>query len=154
MMVETWAEMALRSRTSSWLNSRGPGGLHHQHADGCLLRVDGNAEEGVVPFFAGLGKVQEAGMRRGVHDHHGVACLHHQSGQSLVDGHGHPPHGRLVEAPRGAECQPPALGIEQVDRADLGLHALRDDARDAVEAPLQVLGFIDEAADLLQGDEM
>src|SRR5262249_39177521 len=58
--------------------------------------------------------------------------------------------GTALKAGRGPEGERLGLRVEQVERADLGAHPLRDHLDDAVQGLLEVLGLADQRADVLE----
>ena len=71
-----------------------------------------------------------------------LAVLDHQPDQSLVDPHRDLADRFLFQADRGAQHQALALGVEEVERTDLDLHAGGDRGDDLIEGLAQRVGGV------------
>jgi hypothetical protein len=130
-------------------------GLRHQHPDGLLPPfLDRNPEKRVESFLAGFGEVFVARMAHRVGDRHRLAFFDHQPNQPLAHAHRHSSDRLAVETHGCAQDQPLALGIEQIQRADLRLHPLGDRRDDLVESFAQGgMGLAGNRGDFLDQGE-
>ena len=97
--------------------------LRDQHAERLLAPVmNRHAEKSMKALLAGLGKILVALMADRVGDVNRLVFFQDKADQSLV--------------------QPLALRIEEVERADLGLHPARNRERDAVQRLAEVVGML------------
>ena len=130
-----------------------PQRLHDQDAERCALLGDRHAEERVVALLAGLGEVLVARVRQRIDDHHRLVLLDDHAGEAFVDAHRHLADGGALETGGRPQRQPLILGIEEVERADLGAHLLGDDLDDVLERLLEILRMTGERTDVLEQRE-
>ena len=117
--------------------------LRDQHAERLLAPVmHRHAEKSVEALLAGLGKILVARMADRVGHVHRLVLFEHQPDQSLAEAHRDLADRFAIEADGGAQHDSLALRIEQVERADLGLHARRDREGNAIEGLAQVVGML------------
>ena len=128
-------------------------GLHDQHALQQPAIDDRHAEERAVRVLAGLAEVLEARMRRRVGDDLRPQLLGDQAGQALGQPHADAADALRPQADRRRQHQVGAIGLEQVDRADVGLEPLLNQVDDVG----QRLGGLplsrDQPADLFERPE-
>ncbi len=127
--------------------------LDDQHAHHPPVVDDGHPEEGGIALLAGLGKVAETGMRGGVFEVHRLLADTDITDQTLVAGQAHHPDGALVQALGGHQLIAIGIGIEQIDRANVGLHRLAHPLDDDIQRGGQVLGGVDLLNDTPQRTE-
>jgi hypothetical protein len=108
-------------------------GLHHDDAHEQAALEHRGAEERVIQVLAGLREVLEARVSRGVGYHERRELLGRQAHQPFVQTHPHAAHARRIEADGGRQLEVPAIGVEQIDRADVALELLLDGACDVGE---------------------
>ncbi len=109
--------------------------LYHQHAQGFAQPLDRDAEERGIALFAGLRHVAETGLGRRVGGVDHAPGLGDAAHQPLAQAHAGAMHRLGLQTLGRAKLQ--RVGIaEQVDRADLGPHTVRDQVGDLVQAGL------------------
>ena len=96
----------------------------------------------MIALLAGLGKIFVARMADRVGNVDRRVLLDNQPDQPFVDPHRHFADRIAIEADRRAQHQALALRIEQVERADLGLHSAGDRVDNLVEGLAQVVGML------------
>ena len=117
-------------RMSSAPNARGVDGLDDQHALQQAAVDDRDAEERAVGILAGvLGKILEARMRRRVGDELRPEPFGDEAGQAFRAASGPGRRSRL-QADGCGEDQVGAIGLEQVDRADVGAEPALNELND------------------------
>src|ERR1700691_6289329 len=117
--------------------------LRDQHAQRLLAAVmNRHAEKSMKALLAGLGKIFVALMADGVGHVNRLVLLEHQPDQLPVKAHRNLADGFAIEADGGAQYDSLALGIEEVERTDLGLHAGRDREGHAIEGLAEILGML------------
>ena len=117
--------------------------LRDQHSERLLAAVmNRHAEKSMEALLAGLGKIFVARMADRVGHVNRLVFLQHQPDQSLVQAHRNLADRFAIESDGGAQHEPLALRIEQVERTDLGLHAGGDRERHAVQRLAQVVGML------------
>ena len=87
--------------------------------------IDRHAEERVVRILAGLAEVLEPGMRGGIVDDLRPQLLGDQPGEPFGEPHAHPADALGTQADRRREHEVGAVGLEQVDRTDVGVEPAR-----------------------------
>ena len=149
----SWTAVAASGRHLVAGEAPGLGGLDDEHALDHPLLDQRDAQEGVVGVLAGLAEVLEPRMLGGVLDHDRPELLGHEARQALVHPHPHPADALGAEADRRRQHQVRPVGLDQVDRADVGLEPLLDQLDD-VGQRLRRLPFLgDQAADLVRRQE-
>jgi hypothetical protein len=115
--------------------------LHHQNAQPLAQPHDRHAEEGRIPFLPRLRHVAEPALPRRIGGVDRPRVARHPPHQSLADPHPRDVHGLGRKTLGGAQFQRVSVA-QQVDRAHLGPHRIRDQVRDAVQPflPLDGLG--------------
>ncbi len=109
--------------------------LHHEHAQGVAAAQDGHAAERLVDLLARLRLVGEGRVRLGVGKRQGLGIRRDGADDALTEPHGRKVDGFPVQPLRRVELEP-VVGVEHVDRADLGDHVEGDLNDDLVEARL------------------
>ncbi len=118
-------------------------GLRDQHSERLLAAVmHRHAEKSMEALLAGLGKILVALMTDRVGHVDWIVFFQHQPDQSLVETHRNLADRFAIEPDGGAQHEPLALRIEEVERTDLGLHPARDRERDAIERLAEVVGML------------
>ena len=92
-------------------------------------------------------------MARGVGDDLRPQLLGDQAGQALGQPHAHPADALGPQADGRGEHQVGAIGLEQVDRADVGLEPLLDQIDDVAERLGGVAALRHQPADFLERPE-
>ena len=87
----------------------------------------------MIEVLAGFREELEARMTRGVGHHERRELFGRQAHQPFVHAHPHAAYARRVEADGGGQLEVPAVGVEQVDGADVAFELLLDGARDVGE---------------------
>ncbi len=118
---------------SSAPNVRGLDGLNDEHALQEPALDDRHAEEGAVRILASLGKVLVPWMRRGVGDKLRLHALGDEAREPLRQTHADVPDAFGAEAHRRREHQIGAIGLEEIDRTDVGLEPPLDQVDEVVE---------------------
>ena len=131
-------------------------GLHHQHADRLVASIlHRHAEESVIALLAGLGKIFVARMTDRVGDADRLALFDDHPDQSLIGAHRDFADRFAIESDSGAQDEPLALRIEQVERADLDLHPLGNRGNDFIEGLAQVRrGLATDRRDIFDQSEL
>ena len=111
---------------------------------------DRHAEERAIGILARLGKVLEARMRRGIGDELRLGALGHQAGEALGQAHADAADALGAQADRRREHEVRAIGLEQVDRADVGVEPPLDQVDDVVEGLRGVAARRDQPPDFLE----
>jgi hypothetical protein len=118
-------------------------GLRDQHTERLLAPVmNRHAEKSMEALLAGLGKIFVALMADGVGHVNRLVFFQDKADQSLVQPHRNLADRFAIEADSGAQHDSLALRIEEVERADLGLHPARNRERDAVQRLAEVVGML------------
>src|ERR1700691_5805204 len=117
--------------------------LRHQHAQRLLAAVmNRHAEKSMKALLAGLGKILVALMADGVGHVNRLLLLEHPPDPALPKAHRNLADGFAIEADGGAQYDSLALGIEEVKRADLGLHSAGDREGHAIEGLAKILRML------------
>src|SRR5688500_5076717 len=99
-------------------------------------------------------KIFIARMSERIGDHHRLHSLNDQTGKTLASGHGDFVDRFPIQTLGGSERQPILVSIEDINRANFRLHAVRYRRDDALERLLQVVRMADEGADILEDVQM
>ena len=102
------------------MKARGSIGLHDQHALQQAAIDDRHAEKRAVRILARLAEVFEPRVRRRIRDDLRPQLLGDETGQALGQPHADPADALGAEADRCREHEVGAVGLEQVDRTDVG----------------------------------
>src|SRR5579862_966495 len=117
--------------------------LCDQHAERLFAPVMyRDAEKSMEALLAGLGKIFVALMADRVGHVDRLVFLEHQPDQSLVETHRNFADRFAIEPDGGAEHEPLALRIEEIERADLGFHAGCDREGNAIQRLAQVVRML------------
>ena len=127
--------------------------LHDEHALQHAAIDDRHAEERAVGILAGLAEVLEPRVLRRVRDEHRPQLLGDQPGQPFADAHLHQPDALRPQADGGRQHQRGAIGLEQVDRADVGVEPLLDQVDDVGQRFRGIAAAGDQLADLFERPE-
>src|SRR6185369_8685115 len=82
------------------------------------------------------------------HDH--AAALNDQTGEAFVDLHGNPVNRSLRKTLGGLQQQRLSILLQQIDRADVGLHAFGHYGNNIVESFMQIMRMQDDGTDVLK----
>src|SRR4051812_42550308 len=104
----------------------------------------------MIEVLARFWKILEARMGKGVIDGDRCESFGDQPRQAFIEPHAHAADALGAQADRGAEDELATLGLEEIDRADVGAEAALDKVDDISQRLVRVVAVRDELADLLQ----
>jgi len=102
----------------------------------------------------GFRKILITWVSEGIGDHHRLHSLDYQSGETFARTHGNFADGLRVQSHSRVQGQTVLFAIENIDRADFGLHPVGDGGDDSIERLLQIVRVADQRADILENIEM
>ncbi len=148
----------LRAGRFEPLHGVGPEGprlerLDDQHALQQSAILERHAEERLVRVLAGLTEVLEARMRRRVLDDLRLHLLADEADEALRQPHPHLADALGPEADGRREDERRSVGLEQVDRADVGAEPLLDQPNDVGEGFSRVAALGDQPGDLIEAPQ-
>ncbi len=111
---------------------------------------DRHAEKRAVRILAGFREVLESGMGGRVGEDLRFEPFGDQAGQAFGQPHADAADAVAAQADGGGEHQARAVGLQQVDRADVGLKALLNEMRDVGQRFRRIAVPRDQAADFLE----
>ena len=110
--------------------------LHHEDPERIAAAQDRYAEKREIDLLSGLGLVREGRMRLRIGQRQGLGAGRDEADQPLSLAHRGLVDGLPIEPLGGIEFEAP-VGVEHVDRADLGHHVESDLNHDLVEPSLR-----------------
>ena len=105
----------------TWLN-----GLNHQNAGRSPLHHQGSGQERGEALLTRLREIAEPSILSGSFEGNRLAVLRHPSDQTVAHTESHMADRSRIKPDRGAQQEGFALGLPQIDRADVGIQALGD----------------------------
>ncbi len=124
--------------------------LHHQDALQHAAVDDGDAQEGLVGIFARLAEIFEARMTRHLPHGHRAHLFGNQAGQTLVERQTQRADTFRAQAHGGGQHQVRAVRLQQIDGANIGFGARRDQGDDVHERLSRFAAGFGEVPDFFQ----
>ena len=107
--------------------------LDDEHALQQSLVDERHAEKRVIRIFARLAEIFESRMRGRVFHDLRLQLLADEAGQPFGQSHAHPSDAVRAQADRRSEHERRAIGLEQINRAHVGVERALDQLDDVVE---------------------